>query len=134
MYIQLIYYYHLSFVPLYNNNNNNNNILPFCFLPSIIISIYSLISIIFILYFISLSICVYTYNLCVIVNYYAGMLCPIRDINKHGHRNRRKDSTQKFFMNSFRNGVSNSFYRTFRICSLLRNDSFRSSCQTRLKI
>ena len=65
---------------------------------------------------------------------YAGMLCPVRDINKNGCRNRRKDSTQKFFMNSFTNGVSNSFYRTFRICTLLRNDSFRFSCQTRPEI
>ena len=61
------------------------------------------------------------------------MLCPVRDINKNGRRNRRKDSTQKFYMNRFTNGVSNSFYRTFRICSLLRNDSFAFLAKQDLK-
>ena len=55
----------------------------------------------------------------------AGMLCPFRDINKNGRRNRREDSTPKFFINSFINGNANSFYCTLKICSLLRNDSFR---------
>ena len=41
------------------------------------------------------------------------MLCPVRDINKNGRRNRRKDSTQEFFMNSFTNGVSISIFPGF---------------------
>ena len=58
------------------------------------------------------------------VFFFAGMLCPIWDINKNGHRNQRKDSTQKFSINSFTNGVSNSFYRMFKIWFLLCNNSF----------
>ena len=63
---------------------------------------------------------------------FAGMLCPVRNINKNGRRNRRKDSTQKFYMNCFTNGVSNSLH-TFRICSLLRNDSFAFLAKQDLK-
>ena len=65
---------------------------------------------------------------------HAGRLCPIRDINKNGRRNRREDSTPKFFIRSFINGNANSFYLTLQICSLLRNDSFRSHRQTRPEI
>ena len=65
---------------------------------------------------------------------YAGRLCPIRDINKNGRRNRREDSTPKFFIRSFINGNANSFYLTLQIRSLLRNDSFRSHRQTRPEI
>ena len=68
------------------------------------------------------------------VAHYAGMLCSIRDINKYGRRNRSKDLTPKFFINSFINGNTNSFYHTLKICSLLRNDSFRLYRQTRPEI
>ena len=64
----------------------------------------------------------------------AGRLCPIRDINKNGRRNRREDSTPKFFIRSFINGNANSFYLTLQIRSLLRNDSFRLHRQTRPEI
>ena len=41
----------------------------------------------------------------------------------------------KFFTNSFINGNANSFYHNIlNICSLLRNDSFRLSCQAKPEI
>ena len=69
-----------------------------------------------------------------IAAHHAGRLCPIRDINKNGRRNRREDSTPKFFIRSFINGNANSFYLTLQIRSLLRNDSFRLHRQTRPEI
>ena len=64
----------------------------------------------------------------------ADRLCPIQNINKNGHRNRREDSTPKFFIRSFINGNANSFYLTLQTRSLLCNDSFRLHRQTKPEI